>query len=476
MAKKMEMAISPAKGKRWIVYTVDDKPPLLESIFLGVQQYLTMFGATVLIPILIAGELGMPGRETAILISTIFFCMGITTLLQTTIGNKLPIIQGGSFSFLPPIFVIIGATVGQGMGYEIALQEICGAIIAASFFEIILGYSGLIGKVRKLIGPITIAPTITLIGLSLFGIGAPTAGGNWYVAGITLLALIVYSQFFSIKSRAFLLFPVLLAIFTGWMVCAIGTFTGIIPVGDPAYLSLEAVRTSPWIRPPYPFQWGMPRFTVAFILGMIAAYVASMIESIGDYYAVSRMAEAPVPTEKTINRGLGTEGIGCLITGILGGPVGSTSYSENIGAIGLTRVASRQVFQIGGILMLVFGSIGKIGAIFATIPSPVVGAMYIGLFGMIAAVGLSNLQHVDLNSSRNLFILGFALFMGLSLPAYFQASPVIWAQAQWFADIITTIGSTGMAVSGIFAIILDNIVPGTIEERGLKQWLETSKS
>jgi len=142
-----------AEEKKWIIYTIEDKPPLGESIFLGIQHYLTMFGATVLIPLILAGAMKMSPGDTALLISTIFLVSGITTWLQSTIGNKLPVIQGGSFSFLPPAFVIIGATVGKGMGYEIAVQQITGAIILASAFEIVLGWTGVMGKVKKIHRP-----------------------------------------------------------------------------------------------------------------------------------------------------------------------------------------------------------------------------------------------------------------------------------------------------------------------------------
>ena len=101
-----------AEEKKWIIYSIDDKPPTGEAIFLGIQHYLTMFGATVLIPLILANAMKMPADQTALLISTIFLVSGITTWLQSTIGNRLPVIQGGSFSFLPPAFVIIGATVG----------------------------------------------------------------------------------------------------------------------------------------------------------------------------------------------------------------------------------------------------------------------------------------------------------------------------------------------------------------------------
>jgi len=479
-----------AEEKRWIIYTIDDKPPIGESIFLGIQHYLTMFGATVLIPILLAGAMKMPPAETALLISTIFLCSGITTWLQSTIGNKLPVVQGGSFSFLPPAFVIIGATVGKGMGYEIAIQQITGAIIFASFFEIILGWSGVMGKVKKYIGPITIGPTIALIGLALYKVGAPVAfaggkGGSWFVAGLTIIALIAYSQFLGKKSRIFLLFPVLLAILTGWAIATIISLLGIVGPEHPAYVDWGKVASAPWISiwPLVPlrempiafFKWGFPQFKIALILAMVAAYLASMIESIGDYYAAARMSEAPTPTASMISRGLGTEGIGCFIAGVLQTCNGSTTYSENIGAIGLTRVASRHVVRWGATVMIVMAFIGKFGAIFTTLPGPVVGAMYCGLFGMIAAVGLSNLVLCDMTSSRNLFIIGFAFFMGLSLPEYFDKFPLgaSWpAGIKWFGDIVTTIGKTGMAVAGIIGLVLDNIVPGTEEERGLKAWAE----
>ncbi|MCG8683465.1 MAG: hypothetical protein MI892_01205, partial [Desulfobacterales bacterium] len=129
----------------WVVYPIGSKPPWGLSILLGLQQYLTMFGATVLIPFIIAGglwgdSLGEHQADLALLISTMFFVSGITTLIQQSpIGNRLPIIQGGTFSFLGPMFAIIGMVAAEGMGWEIMMQQICAAIMFASIFEIILG-------------------------------------------------------------------------------------------------------------------------------------------------------------------------------------------------------------------------------------------------------------------------------------------------------------------------------------------------
>jgi len=194
-----------------------------------------------------------------------------------------------------------------------------------------------------------------------------------------------------------------------------------------------------------------------------------MVESIGDYYACARLSGAPTPNKDTINRGITFEGIGCLVAGIFGTGNGTTSYSENIGAIGLTRVGSRRVVQAGAVIMILLGMVSKFGALFTTIPQPIVGGMYCAMFGMIVAVGLSNLQFVDLNSARNLFILGFAFFMGLSVPEYFAQQPMQFEPA-WVASILNTLGSTGMAVGAFTALALDNTILGTDEERGLKAW------
>ena len=454
-----------------LLYSIDDVPPLRDSLLLGLQHYLTMFGSTLAIPLLMAKPLGIENDPQALgwLIGTMFFISGITTLLQTTLGNRLPIIQGGTFSFLAPAMAICGMAALKTAGWQVRMTHIQGAVIAGAVFEIIIGYSGLVGRVVKFVGPVTIAPTIALIGLSLFKFGAPIAGIYWPIGGLTIVLIILFSQVLRNKHRAFAMYPILMGIGGAWGTAAILTATGVFPAGHPAFCSLDKVAAAPWVRVPLPFQWGMPVFGAAAIVGMIAGYLASMVESIGDYYAAARMSGAPIPTAKTINRGIGTEGVGCLIAGIFGTGNGTTSYSENIGAIGLTRVGSRRVVQMGALLMLGLGLITKFGALFTTIPQPIVGGMYCALFGMIAAVGMSNLQFVDLNSARNLFIIGFSFFMGLSVPEYFNSKPLTFEPA-WLADILNTLGKTGMAVGAFLAMLLDNLIPGTAKERGLTAW------
>jgi len=458
-----------------LIYGIEDTPPTGETLVLGFQHYLTMFGSTVAIPLFLAEPLGIDlktaegAMDLGFLIATMFFVSGITTLLQTTWGNRLPIIQGGSFSFFGPTFAICGMAALDGVGWEVRMQHVQGAIIAGAVMEIIVGATGLVGRMLRFVGPITIAPTIALIGLSLFKFGAPNAGAHWPIGGLTIVLIILFSQYLRTRNRAFELYPIMMAIVGAWLVAAICTLLGVFPEGHPSHTSMDNFHNAPWFRAPMPFQWGLPQFGAAAIVGMVAGYVASMVESIGDYYACARLSGAPTPDEKTINRGITFEGIGCLIAGIFGTGNGTTSYSENIGAIGLTRVGSRRVVQAGAVIMIVLGMVSKFGALFTTIPSPIVGGMYCAMFGMISAVGLSNLQFVNLNSARNLFILGFAFFMGLSLPEYFGANPVTLGP-EWVSNIVNTLGKTGMAVGAFIAMFLDNTIPGTDEERGLVAW------
>ena len=459
-----------------LIYGIEDKPPLATSIALGFQHYLTMFGSTVAVPLILAGALGADASQLAQLICTIFFVSGIATLLQTTLGNRLPVVQGATFSFLAPTFAILGMAELQGAGFEVRMQHVQGAIIAGALVEIALGYSGLVGKFLRLISPVVIAPTIALIGLALFKFGATSqgAGAHWPIGILTIGLIILFSQYLRKTARVFRMYPVLLGIVGAWGICVILSATGVFAKGHPSHASFEQFQAAPLFSMPLPFQWGMPVFLASAMVGMLAGYFASVIESVGDYYACARLSGAPLPDKKTINKGIGMEGIGCFIAGLFGSGNGTTTYSENIGAIGLTGVGSRRVVQTGAVIMIFLGIFGKFGALFASIPQPIVGGMYCVMFGMIASVGLSNLQFIDLNSARNLFVIGFSLFMGLSLPEYFGAldgqNILGTPSLKWLSDILSSLGMSGMSVGAICAILLDNTIPGTPEERGLTAW------
>lgn len=472
-----------------MIYGLDDKPPLGRAVVLAAQHVLTMFGSTVAIPLLFGPHMGMSLDEIALLISSVMLCSGVATLVQTTFGTRLPIVQGVSFSFIAAFFFIIASVKERGGTPGEMMQYIAGAVMAGALIEMTIGFSGLMGWVRRILSPVVVGPVIMLIGLALFQHGAPKAGADWLTSGLTMALIIAFSLILSRQSRLFQLFPMLLAIVVAVTTCWLLSIGGYYSRGDPSYVDLSAMAVSPWIRTDPSevfFPWGMPKWEIGFFIAVLAGYLASMIESFGDYHACSQMAGGGDPTERQISRGIGCEGVGCFLTGVFGG-FSSTSYSENIGLIGLTKVGSRYVVQIGAVLLILIGLFGKFGAFAAAIPGPVVGGVYCMMFGLISAVGVRQFARADLSSDRNLLIGGFALFMGLSVPAYFSsvattegmsagqslasyqptAEHLIDRLPQGLAGIVKSIGLTGMAVAAILGIMLDNLIPGTREERGL---------
>jgi xanthine/uracil permease len=465
-----------------VEYGIEDKPPLLQSILLGTQHWLTMIGATVAIPLVLAGFLGFDGPQTAQLVGTFFVVSGVATLAQTTIGNKYPIVQGGTFSMLGPAIAIIAVMGGAdgGASSTVMMRELQGAIIVAGAAEVLIGYLGLFGRLKRYIGPLVIAVVIALIGLALISVGQITSPDqNWYLAGLTLGLIVLFSQYLDGYSQVFKLFPVLLGLGGAYLLAVALSVAGVANIVD-----LTAVAEAPAVRAITPFQWGTPLFTGSFAVGMGAGMLASAIESFGDYHSVARMAGEGAPNKKRVNHGLGMEGVGNIFAGIMGTGNGSTSYTENVGAIGITGVASRYVVQIGAIVMIVVGYVGYFGALVTTIPDAIVGGLFLAMFAQIVGVGLSQLQHVDLNQNRNVFVLGFGLFAGLSIPQYFSglesgaleaglANVPVFGAVLGIPEVATTIGIIGgteIAVGGIAAFILDNTIPGTKEERGLTAW------
>ncbi len=450
-------------------YGLEDVPrPWPRALGLGLQHVLTAFGATIAVPLILGPAMEMDTAQIGLLVSSVFIASGIATILQVTLGTRLPIVQGVSFAFLVPFFAIIAAQPGAQ-----AMQYIAGAILLGGVVEATIGFSGLFGVVRRYITPITIGPVIALIGLSLFGAAADNAAGNWWIALLTIVLIFAFSLVLAPRFQFFSLFPILLAVVTAYVVSWVLTATGVFGEGSAAAVTFGGLADAPWFRNVVGEQnillpWGAPIFDLGFFIAVLAAYLASAIESFGDYHAVARLSNAGRPTDRQVNRGIGMEGVACFITGLVGG-FASTSYSENIGLVGITKVASRVVVVIGGAALIVLGFVYKIGAIIATIPTPIVGGLYCALFGLIAAVGLSNLQQADMDSQRNLLIAGFILFMGLVVPNYIGNVPDEWTLfgVDWLTDLMRSIGGSGIAVAAILGLLLDNLIPGTDAERGV---------
>ncbi|MEJ1286383.1 hypothetical protein NN561_017391 [Cricetulus griseus] len=495
----------PMEPKFDMLYKIEDVPPWYLCILLGFQHYLTCFSGTIAVPFLLAEALcvGRDQHMVSQLIGTIFTCVGITTLIQTTVGIRLPLFQASAFAFLVPAKAILALErwkcppqeeiygnwsmpLDTSHIWHPRIREVQGAIMVSSMVEVVIGLMGLPGALLSYIGPLTVTPTVSLIGLSVFQAAGDRAGSHWGISACSILLIVLFSQYLRnltfllpvyrwgkgltlFRIQIFKMFPIVLAIMTVWLLCYVLTLTDVLP-SDPTAYGFQArtdargdiMASSPWIRIPYPCQWGLPTVTVAAVLGMFSATLAGIIESIGDYYACARLAGAPPPPVHAINRGIFTEGICCIIAGLLGTGNGSTSSSPNIGVLGITKVGSRRVVQYGAGIMLVLGVIGKFTALFASLPDPILGGMFCTLFGMITAVGLSNLQFVDMNSSRNLFVLGFSMFFGLMLPNYLDSNPgAINTGIPEVDQILTVLLTTEMFVGGCLAFILDNTVPGT---------------
>lgn len=477
-----------------VLYGLDDRPPTGKAIVLAMQHVLTMFGSTVAVPLMLGPAMGMDTADVAILISSVMLCSGIATLLQSTLGSRLPIIQGVSFSFLAAFLMIIAeihpadaaaattdgvttdtATVQAGA----AMPYIAGAVMIGAVLEMIVGFSGAMGWIRRILSPVVVGPVIMLIGLALYQVGAPIAASYWPISILTMFLIVLFSFVLSHRNVIFGMFPLLMAILGSVGVCALMSVIGVFGPDHPARPNLDAFSQSDWIRTSgIVFPWGLPKFDPAFIVAVIAGYLASMIESFGDYHACKQMAGGGDPTPDEISRGIGFEGIGCALTGVFGG-FSSTSYSENVGLIGLTRVGSRFVVQIGAVVLILLGLFGKFGALAAAIPTPVVGGLYCAMFGLISAVGIRQFARCDLSVDRNLFVGGFALFMGISVPYYFANGGSDSVDATFFAglnDVINAVGQTGMAVAAILGILLDNFIPGTRVQRGLLSLEDESES
>ncbi|ETN66964.1 solute carrier family 23 member 2 [Anopheles darlingi] len=494
------------RGKT-ISYGIDENPPWYFCILMALQHYLTMIGAIVSIPFILTPALCMrdedPARGT--IISTMIFVTGLITYLQATWGCRLPLVQGGTISFLVPTLAILSlprwkcpsAELVDSMSdtertelWQVRMRELSGAIAVAAVSQIVLGFTGLVGKLLRIITPLTIAPTVALVGITLFRHASETASKHWGIAVGTTAMLTLFSQLLSnVNCPAILyrkgqgfrvtwfplfkLFPVLLTIGIMWGLCAVLTATGVFPEGHPARtdVRLRVLQDAAWFRIPYPGQFGLPTVSLAGVLGMLAGVIACTIESISYYPTIAQMCGAPPPPLHAINRGIGIEGFGTVLAGLWGSGNGTNTFGENVGAIGVTRVGSRRVIQWAAAIMIVQGVLSKFGAIFIMIPDPVVGGIFCVMFGMIIAFGLGALQYVDLRSARNLYILGVSLFFPLVLCLWLQDHPgAIQTGNETVDSTLSVLLGTTILVGGALGCLLDNLIPGTDEERGLVAW------
>ncbi|XP_062106032.1 nucleobase-ascorbate transporter 1 isoform X1 [Humulus lupulus] len=486
----------PMEQLQDLEYCIDSNPPWAETILLAFQNYIMMLGTSVMIPSMLVPAMGGSDGDKARVIQTLLFVAGINTLLQALFGTRLPAVVGGSFAYVIPIAYIVGDSSLQRINdpqerFIQTMRAIQGALIVASSIQIIMGYSQVWGLFSRFFSPLGMAPVVGLVGLGLFQRGFP-ALGNCVEIGLPMLLLVIgFSQYLKHVRPfrdvpIFERFPVLICITIVWIYALILTASGAYRgKSNRTQVSCRTDRanlisTAPWFKFPYPLQWGPPTFSAGHSFAMMSAVLVSMVESTGAYKAASRLAIATPPPAYVLSRGIGWQGIGVLLDGLFGTCSGSTVSVENVGLLGLTRVGSRRVVQISAGFMIFFSTLGKFGAVFASIPFPIYAALYCILFGLVASVGLSFLQFTNMNSMRNLIIIGLSLFLGISIPQFFNEywtashHGLVHTNAGWFNAFLNTIFSSPPTVGLIVAVFLDNTleVEKSKKDRGMPWWVK----
>ncbi|XP_060073895.1 solute carrier family 23 member 1-like [Ylistrum balloti] len=511
-------------------FGVRDHPPFVFSVILAIQNVMLSFSSNLLMSVTIA-DLACADRNDPIrakLFSTSVFMVGLTTIAQSAFGIRLPIFQGVSDSFYGPLLAMRSAgvlscdsssdvesetmstnyTVHQNVTMETEQEmvyyrvtQLQGSLMAAGLVtEVFLGGTGLLGYLVNLVGPITVCVTISSIALSLYPIPLRYSTAFLPVAlcGVIMMILcIMYLTRIKVsvptmqcdrkkannrpksskttKMPIFQTLSISITVMFTWALCWVLTLSGALPddPSDPAYRARTDTRgniisLSPWFYFPYPGQFGPIRFNTAIFLGFISSYLSSNIESIGDYMIISKHTGTYPPPMHAINRGILTEGILGVVAGALGAGHATTSYSSNAVLIKLTQVASRSVMVIAGFICMVFGVIGKLGAVMASVPDPVIGGVSLVNFGLLLSIGLSLLQKVNLSSTRNLAVLGTSLYIGLVTSEWLKINRNFINTGNASLDqVLKLVLGTQMFVAGLTSIILDNTVKGTKEERGM---------
>ncbi|KAF9675791.1 hypothetical protein SADUNF_Sadunf09G0069500 [Salix dunnii] len=486
-AKVDEFAPFPVKDQHPDVdFCVSSSPPWPEAILLGFQHYLVMLGTSVIIPSIVVPLMGGGNVEKAEMINTLIFVAGINTLLQTWFGTRLPVVVGGSYAFIIPTITIALSTnnrtniifLSPRQRFKQSMRAVQGALIVASFLQMIIGFFGFWRIFARFLSPLAAIPVVVLTGLGLYAHGFPQLARCVEIGLPALLLLVLISQYVPhmMKSRCnmYSRFAVLFSVAVVWAYAAVLTAVGAYDNKSPlTQLSCRVDRAgligaAPWIRVPYPLQWGGPTFDAGDVFSMMGACFVAVVESTGAIIATYQYASATHLPPSVLSRGIGWLGIGTFLDGLFGTGNGSSvsvydfkPSNENAGLVGLTRVGSRRVAQIAAGFMLVFSVLGKFGAVLASIPLSIVAALYCVLFAYVASAGLGLLQFCNLNSFRTKFILGFSLFMGLSVPQYFNEYLLISGRgpvhtgATWFNDIVQVIFSSPATVALIVAYFLD---------------------
>ncbi|KAB2617554.1 nucleobase-ascorbate transporter 11 [Pyrus ussuriensis x Pyrus communis] len=413
---------------------------MVPLMYYGLQHYLSLAGSLIFIPLIMVPAMGGTDKDTATVISTVLLVSGITTILHSYFGTRLPLVQGSSFVYLAPALVIINAQEYRNVTehkFRHIMRELQGAVIVGSIFQSLLGFSGLMSFVLRLINPIVVAPTVAAVGLAFFSYGFPQAGSCVEISVPLILLVLIFTLYLrgvSIFGNCFFqIYAVPLSVMIIWTYAFFLTAGGAydykgcsadVPSSNilidacrkHAYTMRHcrtdvsnALRTAAWVRIPYPLQWGIPIFHFRTSIILIFVSLVASVDSVGTYHTTSVRINLKPPTPGIVSRGIALEGFCSILAGVWGSGTGSTTLTENMHTVDITKVASRRAVELGAVLLIFFSFIGKVGAILASIPLSLAASVLCFTWALCRAA-----------SFRNIMIVGVSLFLGFSIPAYFQ--------------------------------------------------------
>lgn len=421
-------------------------PPLGQALPLGLQHVLAMFASNVTPAIIVAGAagLGFGSPEQIYLIQMAMLFAGIATLFQTIgigpVGARLPIMQGTSFAF---VGVLAGLAATQGL--SVALTS----CIIAGLIHFALG--SVISSIRSWFPPLVTGLVILAIGLYLIPVGIKYAAGgaadfqmtadsfgslkHWSVAlTVIIVALLVKFRTSGALSNAAILIGLLAGYALAYMLGMV-SFSGVAKASMITNLQVM----------PYGFE-----FNLGAVIAVTLISIVSAVETVGDASATTKAGAGRTATDEEISGATYADGLGTAVAGVFGG-LPNTSFSQNVGIVGMTGVMSRHVVTIAGIILVLAGLLPKIGAIIASMPMPVLGGGVIVMFGMVAAAGMNVLSEVKM-TRRNMIIIAISLTTGLGLnlvPSAVQYLPGVWK----------TLATSAVAPTAFLAIVLNLLIP-----------------
>ncbi len=419
----MSTATTDSSGARKpAVHPVDEILPPQKLAVYGLQHVMAFYAGAVIVPILLAGAIGLNEEQLIHLINADLFTCGIASILQSVgvwkIGVRLPLLQGVTFTAVTPM-IIIGLDNGGGAP---SLVYIYGAVIVAGLFTLLI--APFFSQLVRFFPPVVTGTVITIIGVTLIPVAAFDAGGgqfaffnpdlvpenlrfgsytNLALASFTILVILGLTRF----ARGFVqTVAVLAGLVIGTAVAAL--------VSDGSggrVATFDSVGGADWIGFTGPFHFGAPKFAVVPILLMIVVMLITAVETTGDVYATGQIVEKPI-AKRDIAAALRADGLATFLGGVMNS-FPYTCFAENVGLVRLTRIKSRWVVATAGAIMIVLGLLPKAGAIVASIPPSVLGGAALVMFGTVAAVGIQTLGRVDFNSHRNVVVVAVSIAVAM---------------------------------------------------------------